>query len=273
MRFRGTMIRAYYFFILLLFSPICVNASSCKYLKGHHFFIGPEFYSVDRHRAGGTKQHGLLYGGRILYDHLHRYSFYWAVEGAMARGDLTGKSSGKAKLKSTMRDRSIEGRLGYTFEWKRFHRVSLTPFIGIGSLEENNDYKSPSPLHLHFRIAYNYATAGVVSSFYPTECLKIGLNVKVRYLIDPKCKISNDPEFCSSSLKIGNDDLQYRIELPVTYDYGMYNFRCIASKISFVATPFYETRIYGGWMGYPFDFMKTRLNNYGMTLQIKCSWG
>lgn len=226
--------------------------------------IGPEAYSVDRHREGGTKQHGWLYGGRLLCDHLRRYTFYWAIEGAIASGELSGKSSTKTKLKSNMRDRSIEARFGYTFQYKYGCKYSFTPFIGVGNLVEENNYKNPTPLHLHFKIAYRYVTGGFVSSFYPFDQFKVGLNVKVRYLLDPECKISHDPEFNSTTLKIGNDELQYRIEVPLTYDYY--------TRISFVATPFYESRIYGGWMAFPFDFRKTRLNNYGVTLQIQYTW-
>lgn len=257
------MFRTRYFFILMLFLPICLCAGSCKLLKGHRLLIGPEVYSVDRYRQGGTHQRGCLYGGRLLFDHLRRYTFYWAIEGAIASGELSGKSSSKAKLKSNMRDRSIEARLGYTFQYKYGCKFSFTPFVGVGSQIEDNDYKKPSPLHLHFKIAYRYVNGGFISSFYPHECFKVGLNVKIRYLLDPECTISHDPEFRSTTLKIGNDELQYRIELPLTYDY---------SKISFVATPFYESRVYGGWMGYPFDFLKTRINNYGVTLQIQYAW-
>jgi hypothetical protein len=78
-------------------------------------------------------------------------------------------------------------------------------------------------------------------------------------MIDPECKISNDPEFDTISLKIENDSLQYRLELPVTY---------LHEYCSFVATPFYERRCYGRQAGYPFDFLKTTLFNYGLTLQI-----
>lgn len=236
--------------------------SACKsYFKGHRLLIGPEAYDVVRHRAGGTKQRGWLGGGRIIYDHIRRYKFYWAIEGALAAGDLKGTSGGGAKLKSFMRDRSIEARLGYTLQFKHGHKFACTPFIGAGYLIEDNNFKPPSAMHLHFKTSYRYLTAGFISSLYICNAWKCGLNVKVRHMLDPKCQVSHDPEFDLAKLNIGNDTLQYRIELPITYLYK--------EGIAFAATAFYENRVYGGWVGYPFDFLKTRLYYYGATLQLQ----
>lgn len=264
------MRRSSYFFLFFLFtfSGFCAGTANefrhCKSpFKGHRLLIGPEAYYVYRHREGGTKQRGWLGGGRFIYEHLRRYTFYWGIEGAIARGELRGSSGVGSKLKSSMRDRSIEARLGYTFQFKKGHRFALTPFIGSGYLIEENNFMHPTRLHLHFKIAYRFLTAGFLSSFYPCKQWKIGLNLKVRHLLDPECTITHDPEFESAQLKIGNDNLQYRVELPITYLYGKY---------SFVATPFYENRTYGGWMSFPFDFMKTRLYNYGATLQLQIGY-
>lgn len=255
--------------LFILFSHVQSHAAEGRMweclaqLKGHRLLIGPEAYYVYRHRDGGTKQRGWLGGGRFIYEHLRRYNIYWGIEGAMAGGELKGSSSSGSTLKSTMRDRSIEVRFGYTFQFKRGHRFAFTPFIGCGYMIEDNNFKRPTALHLHFKIAYRFLSAGFLSSIYICDSVKVGLNVKVRHLLDPRCKISNDPDFPTTSLKIGNDNLQYRIELPVTYPCGLY---------SFVATPFYENRIYGGWVGYPFDFMRTRLYNYGLTLQLQLGY-
>ncbi len=229
-------------------------------LKGHRLLIGPEVYHVHRNREGGSLQNGWLGGGRFTYDHLRRNSFYWAVEGAISRGTLHGKSK-LSKQESHRRDRSIEGRLGYTFRFKRACKLMLTPFVGGGYLIEDNDFQYPSPLHLHFKTAYSYASAGLLSSISLGCRWKVGLTVKVRYLFDPTCKITHDPDFKSITLKIANDNLQYRLELPVTYNY------CHA--ISFVATPFYESRTYGRQIGFPFDYLQTRIYDYGVTLQVQ----
>lgn len=229
-------------------------------LKGHRLLIGPEFYHVHRNREGGSKQNGWLGGGRFTYDYLRRHTLYWAVEGAIARGTLHGKSK-LFKQESNMRDRSIEGRVGYTFRIRKACKLMLTPFVGGGYLIEDNDFRNPSPLHLHFKTSYSYATAGLLSSINLGCQWKVGLTVKLRFLFDPTCKISHDPEFRDITLKIANDNLQYRLELPITYNY--------CHGISFAATPFYENRIYGRQIGYPFDYLQTRLYNYGVTLQAQ----
>lgn len=253
-----------YFFVLslLLFPNLSFaeEISGCcqvKY-KGHRFLFGPEVYHVHRDREGGTKQNGWLGGGRFLYDHMRRYTFYWGVEGAFAQGGLKGKSGSQARLKSHMRDRSIESRFGYTFQYKHDHKFALTPFFGVGYLIEENNFKHPTVLHLHFKTSYRYLTAGFIASATIFHKLDVSLNVKLRYLLDPKCKITNDPEFDRAQLNIDNNAIQYRIELPITYAY---------STLSFVTTPFYESRCYGKNAGYPFDFLRTRLFNYGLTMQ------
>ncbi len=260
---------SYYFLsALALFSPTFHVQGECKLFqfnpKGHRLLIGPEIYHVHRHREGGAKQNGWLGGGRFTYDHLRRHTFYWAIEGAIARGILHGKSI-QSKQESIMRDRSIEGRFGYTFRFKQMCKLCLTPFAGIGYLIENNDFQHPSPLHLHFKTFYSYATAGFLSSISLGQLWNVGFTLKLRYLLDPKCKITHDPFYKKIHLKIANDDLQYRLELPVTY---IDPERWCGQKVALVATPFYDNRIYGRQIGFPFDYLQTRLFDYGVTCQL-----
>lgn len=248
--------------ILLLFFLLSTSLTYGIDSKGTRFLIGPETYYAYRHREGGTNQHGWLFGGRFILDHLRRNKFYWAAEGALAQGRLNGKSGSGAKLSSTLYDRSIEARLGYTFRYKKACRFCFTPFFGVGYLIEENNFRNPTPLHLHFKTAYRYLTAGFLSSIRIGKCFSAGVNVKVRHMIDPECKVSHDPDYETHSLKIDSEPLQYRVELPVTY---LHEFCAI------VATPFYERRSYGRQAGYPFDFLKTTLFNYGVTLQVQFS--
>ncbi|MGZ3633339.1 MAG: outer membrane protein [Parachlamydiaceae bacterium] len=253
--------------ILMLLSSMSFAEETCEKIKnkGHRFWIGPEVYHVHRNRENGAKQNGWLGGGRFLYDHMRRYTFYWAVEGAYAQGELKGRSGNRARIKSKMIDRSIETRLGYTFQCKYDHQFAVTPFFGVGYLIEQNNFKHPSSLHLHFKTSYRYFTVGFISSIRPCNNLTIGLNVKLRHLIDPECKITRDPEFDSVHLKIDNDALQYRIELPIIYAYCSLPYGC--KSLSIVAIPFYESRYYGRNAGYPFDFLRTRLFDSGLTVQ------
>lgn len=250
------------FFFIFSSAFSCANEAggSCnKKAKGVRLLIGPETYYAYRHRDGGTKQHGWLVGGRFICDYFRRNKFYWAAEGALGRGTIKGKSGSGNELRSTLYDRSIEARVGYTFRCKKAYKLYLTPFIGAGYFIEENNFKNPTFLHLHFKTSYRYLTTGFLSRISICKQFSVGCNVKIRHLIDPECKISKDPEFDTISLKIDSDTLQYRIELPVMYHHKKY--------CSIVATPFYERRCYGRQAGYPFDFLKTTLFNYGLTLQ------
>lgn len=235
------------------------NASLCR--SAHRVRGGPEMYQVIRTREGGTRQHGMLYGGRFIYDHYKRYRFYWAAEAAYALGTLRGYTGNGGTLKSRMTDASVEARFGYTFQCKSCWQLALTPFAGIGYLWECNNFTHPSLLSLHFKTQYRYATVGFLLAISPTEQFTAGLNVKGRYLLNPKCRISNDPEFKAIRLGINNDQLQYRIELPLTY-LGK------DSYWSVQAVPFYERRFYGRYADHPFDFLETQLINYGVTLMF-----
>jgi hypothetical protein len=235
------------------------TAKKCKVKK--RILFGPEVYHVNRKREGGTRQSGWLSGGRILIDNRRRYCIYCAFEGAYARGSLHGHTGSDVSIKSHLTNATVEGRLGYTFYIKPAWRTLITPFIGIGYLWEGNNFFKPSDFKLHFLTKYSYFTGGLITSFEPTECLTIGLNIKLRYMWDPRCHISNDPEFSSTSLRIGNDQLQYRFELPITYD--------VTDCWSVVAVPFYERRYYGKQADYPFDYMRTIMIDAGTTLMAE----
>lgn len=227
---------------------------------GLRLSLGPELYHVSRFREGGTKQHGWLFGGRFICDHVRRYTFYWGIEAASAGGTLYGTSGKGAFLKSHMCDRSIESRLGYTFQKKQGHRFAFTPFVGAGYYIENNNFKRPSQLPLHFKTTYRYVTAGFISSAYITPNLSVGVNLKLRHMLDPECKITHDPARGSAYLKIANETVQYRVEMPISY--------LPCSPYSLTAMPFFEMRNYGRRVSYPFDFLRTRYYNYGVTLQL-----
>src|SRR5204862_454619 len=97
-------------------------------------------------REGGASQSGCLYGVRGSFERIGRYKWYLGIEGLYGRGAINGHSGSGVKLKSTLTDRFIEGRFGYTFQAKCRLIPSFTPFIGYGYADETNHYKSPSPL-------------------------------------------------------------------------------------------------------------------------------
>lgn len=228
----------------------------------HQFYIGPEIYHVHRNREGGTKQNGTIYGVRAGYDRIKRYHFYWGFDALYGKGTLDGKSGGGHKLKSTFSDLFAEGRFGYTFQQKCGYRFSLTPFGGFGYMNERNNFKHPSPIPAHFHIRSWYGVAGFLSQASLTNCFDIGINFKARFLYEPKCKVSHDPD-SDDSTQLINEKIHYRVELPLTYHYPECCDRFLISLV-----PFYEFRQYGKRVNYPFDFFDTKLNIYGATLKL-----
>jgi hypothetical protein len=231
----------------------------CPSVNAHQLYIGPEFYYIQRSRKGGTRQSGGLYAGKIGYDYIKRYRFYVGAEALYGQGTLEGHSGAGNKLKSFFTDMYAEGRVGYTLQQKEGYRFSLTPFIGGGYAEEKNNFIKPSPLTVHFRTYFTYAVGGFLSQMSWNRCFDIGVNFKVKYMIDARSKVSHDPEVENVKMLVKNE-MHYRIELPLTYHYG----ECFWLSL----VPFYEYRHYGNQPNYPFDFLETRLKLYGATLKL-----
>jgi len=228
----------------------------------NYVYIGPEVYNACRKREGGTRQDGCIAGVRIGYEHVKRYRLYWGIEGLYASGRLSGHGGNDTHLKSDLTDAMVEGRFGYTIASKCAYRPSFTPYVGGGYFSERNDYKHPSPIHVHLKTEYSYIAYGFLSHVFPIPWWELGLNVKCRAPLNTQCKISNDPEFDNFTLGVENMT-QYRIELPNTYH------PCPGErKLTFSVTPFYEYRVYGRQNNFPFDFLKTEFNIWGANVLL-----
>lgn len=245
-------------FLLLLSSFVC--AEECQLIN--QFAIGPEGYWVERTKEGGTRQSGMLWGGRITYERIKRYGWYLGADVLYATGTLDGHSNSKSKIRSTLTDTNVEGRFGYTLQQKSNCGPYLIPFVGIGYFRETNNFRHPTPIPAHFRNTFTYIPFGFLSHLYVNSEFGIGLNFKVRYLLHHKIHVSHDPEFDTLTLHY-QEHLQYRVELPLTYDTCFYN-RLWQIKL----TPFYEYRNYGRLANYPFDFLNTKFRLYGAYLQL-----
>lgn len=255
---------------IVIISSLFLHALSSAALheqstQGHRFLAGPEIYHVRRTREGGTKQTGYLFGGKMLYDHIKRYKFYWAAEASYARGPLCGHTGQKKKIRSCLSESLIEGRFGYTFQTKKWLRPAFTPFAGAGYFWETNRYSKSSPLPIHTQIAYRYVTGGFLASLTWNKTWQAGVTLKLRYMLNPRCKITHDPEYKKISLKVGNDKFQYRIEFPLNY-YSGCQYALPHCCYGFSVIPFYERFCYERQSAYPFDFLKTQFSNYGATL-------
>lgn len=252
--------------ISLIFSALMASdecgCKSLNFLPLYKASIGPEVYHVKRTREGGTSQTGTAVGVRGSFERIGRYKWYVGVEGLYGSGTIKGHSGNDLKLKSKLTDRMIEGRAGYTFQSKCGWLPSFTPFVGYGYFEELNHYKSPSPLLVKFKNRASYCSFGFLSSVMLTQELTVGFNFKGRSLVDPECLVRNDPVFDRLKMHI-EDELQYRLELPIYYDFFS---GCQAYELGVV--PFYEYRHYGRRENYPFDFLDTKLKIYGVNIQF-----
>lgn len=230
-------------------------------LNRSQFQIGGTLTYLQREKSGGSKQYGVPGGLRFSFDRLKRYGWYIGVEGEALWGTLKGHNQADTTLRSHFRSFWGEGRLGYTFQMKSGTQASITPYIGGGFLEENNDFVDPSPLKIRFRTAAPYVAFGALAWMNLCCGFEAGLNIKCRLPIDPKCTTSNDP-FHAMSRQIIGERVQYLIELPITYRLNE------SGSCGITFSPFWSSRIYGGRINYPFDYLKTRLEFAGASVLL-----
>jgi hypothetical protein len=245
---------------LVIFLSLTSLATS---LPANKISVGPEIYYLERKKEGGSKQHGMMYGVRGSYDRLKRYKWYIGGEALYAEGRLRGHTK-SAKLKSTMVQESAEGRFGYTFQAKNSWKPSFTPYIGYGYYRESNHFHSPSPLKVKLINDYSYFGYGFLSSAAVCLNITVGFNAKFRSMYDARCHVKKDSEAENKKMLI-KDKLQYRLELPLYYDFCFCN---LNAEIGLV--PFFESQHYGGRENYPNDFFDTKLWLYGANLQLTC---
>lgn len=242
-----------------LFLLAILLITSAKINADNYVWISPEVYNVHRTRQGGTRQNGWAGGVRLGYDRIKDWGFYWGADTSWAQGPLKGRSGGHDRIKSTLTDISVEGRAGFTFSHPCVPAVFFTPYAGYGYFQETNDFRAPSPVPAKFRIQYRYAAFGGILFKQFSAQWGAGVNFKCRWMIDGDCRVTNDPDFNSLTMKV-EEKPQYRLELPVVYYPGCLPFFCLS--------PFYEYRQYGEHPNFPFDFMETKLQVLGISLKI-----
>lgn len=255
------------FFITLLMTVGALVASEYIHstdldLKRNQFYIGPEVYHVARSKEGGANQDGNMIGVRAGYDRLKRYGWYIGGDALYAYGKLNGHTGQDLKIRSHLTDISLEGRAGFTFQQKSCWKLALTPYVGGGYYIEKNHFVNPSPFHLHFKTYYPYAVGGFLFRMFPREQFEIGLNVKVRFPVDPRCRVTNDEDNEPVNQNI-KERLQYRVDLPITYRI------CCEGPFAVVVSPFYEYRHFGGHAGFPFNYIKTQFKIWGAALLLE----
>lgn len=247
----------YSLLILLLLAPLFSVQGECIF-----FEIGPEIYHMRRWREGGTHQSGRMDGIYIAGERFKKEGWYVGADALFATGNLNGKSGSGRTLRSVIDDTIYEGRLGYTFQSALAECSFFTPYGGYGYFRETNTFYPPSPIPFKFIDTFNYFTCGFLSGVNFTPLLSMGVNFKVRFMLNGKSKVENDPLFDSVTLLM-NNETHYQIEIPMTYG----SCQCWGyTEAAFI--PFYEFRHFGGRMGFPFDYIDTKFSLWGAKLTL-----
>ncbi|MCX6995151.1 MAG: hypothetical protein NTY13_04960 [Chlamydiae bacterium] len=231
-----------------IYLPLLVTS----YLTAGVVSIGPEAYYVERTRASGTYQSGVLYGGQIAWNRLKKWGLYMGMDTYVASGIIKGYNFKKKALKSTLLDWQLEGRIGFNFPY-------ITLFSGYGYLGENINFIEPSPTTFHYRDSIKYIPIGFLSLFNINTQYSVGLNAKAKWMTEGRSRISNDPRNAPLNLLMGNE-WQYRVDLPFNYNFLK------TLEVSF--SPFYEFRHYGNYENYPYVFVDTKYQIWGSQLNI-----
>ncbi len=199
-------------------------------------------------------------GGEVRYDRVLGNALYVGGHWMRSKGTLNGHSGSGAEIRSRVFETEAEGRLGYTFQPCWDFNPLIIPFIGYGHFIEKSTYLEPSPLLLQIRNEFDYFAYGFITTC--TLCdFTFGINFTAKYSINGKSKVTRDPSFNDSTLVMGAK-MQYALELPIIYNVHSWD----ALNASLV--PFYRYRHYGEHENFPFDFMDTQFNIFGIKLMI-----
>jgi len=242
--------------VLLVFILIPLCPLSASITNG--VYLGPETYHLRRNREGGSHQEGQLNGLRVGFDYIRKHSWYFGLDYLYATGEVKGRSRRGSRLQSELTDQNVEVRVGYRLRQAENGQPYIIPFGGYGYLREVNDFRLPSPLPFKFTDTIEYVAIGFLSGVNFTPLISIGINFKVRFMLNGKSRITEDPFREDATLMIENE-IQYRLDLPIkiTPCHTLFG-------IDFSCIPFYEFRHFGGREDFPFDFMDTKFYLYGV---------
>jgi hypothetical protein len=240
--------------LLSVFLMSCMSSLSADLL----FFGGPEIYHISRWREGGTKQRGRCDGVRAGIERWQPDAIYYSADAFFSEGRLKGQTASGRSLQSELTDFILEGRVGYTFQQTTERRPFITLFGGYGYFYETNDFSYPSPIPFKFTDTFNYVVAGFLSGINLTPLLSIGINFKVRFMMNGESQVTEDPLFEEVNL-VMNNETHYRVEIPVSF------LLCTPwPNLEASLVPFYEFRHFGGREGFPFDFIDTKFSLVGV---------
>ncbi|NGX61011.1 MAG: hypothetical protein K940chlam9_00489 [Chlamydiae bacterium] len=229
----------------------------CLPLSAFSISAGPEIFYMKRLREGGAHQDGRIDGVRLIAEHTTCKGWYMGADYFYGRGDLSGKTGSGKKLASKVTDQIVELRLGRLLQVYNPSCAYFLPFAGWGYFEEKNDFRSPSPIPFTFTDSYKYIVVGFLSGGNLSPLLSMGLDFKVRFMMDGEMKVTDDPQYEDFTLPL-EKEIQVRIDLPFTCAF------CFKGcPLPLQCTPFYEFRHFGGRIEYPFNIPDTKFHLWG----------
>lgn len=249
------------FWLLLL--VVLGSMLHAKSLPPNILDVGPEVFYIRRQRAGGTKQVARMDGILIDYDRLKRYSWYVGGTFSYAQGRLKGHSGNQSEILSTLTDKIWEGRFGYNFQRKGPKGYFVAPYGGYGYFDEVNDFHPPTPIPFKYKNSFNFVSAGFLSGVNLSTVFTMWINFKMKFMLNGKTKVTDDPTMGDSTLSMNNEVLA-RIDVPLIFSPS-----CVQLGLEFVVDPFYEFRHFGGREGFPFDYIDTKYNLYGANFALR----
>jgi hypothetical protein len=223
--------------------------------------LGPELYSMQRIREGGSHQSGRIDAGYVCIERIKPCSWYLGADFLYGKGILKGSNAVGALIKLHLTDQIAEARLGYMLQQIAFCGPYYIPFCGYGYFCERSHFIFPSPNLVTFRDSFQFIVAGFLSGVNFSPLLSMGINFKMRFMLNGQSQVTDDA-LAEDITLIMKNEMQVRLDLPITYrpkpNLG----------IGFQIDPFYEFRHFGGRFGYPFNFKDTRLYLYGARFMV-----
>jgi hypothetical protein len=240
--------------------PTPTPASSNSDLDSPEFpvrlYLGPDFFYRDYREilpGIGDGETGALFGLQGNVDYVKGNSVYFGVGFRYGAGKTTYNGSDfdtgtiPIKTKTDNQFFNIEGRLGYTFQaGQPKHRFLISPFVALGYHQWNRDVIGEFNTIENY--SWGYVGPGFHAEYKVSKKFTIGLNAKLMFMFGGKINVEDTfrGELVEQTGgKLGND-LQYEIELPLTYNLVENSKNGIDLKF----TPYYRSQDIG--LGQPF---------------------
>lgn len=223
--------------------------ASIQTLSNNSITVNPLF-GFAKLKQGKLKNDGWLYGIRGNYDFIPANNIYLGLEIGYKAGDMRGKLKDSPyfslnpdtqlleiddKTKSQYSDFWAEGRIGFNFGCLNAYSGYIAPYFVIGYEREQDDYISPSPLDLDYKLYYGYLGAGLISSMGLIENLRVGVNCKFKWLFNYSSKTGGEDYIKDKKISCGSC-FHWSIEIPIDY--------YITPNIFIGIVPFYEYKNY-----------------------------